>query len=251
MVKVLDFGLAKVVEQTPVSDDPWSSSTLTFSGTSDNRIRGSAAYMSPEHARGHEVDRRADIWAFGVVVYEMLAGVRAFQGGSIADVLAALLTKEPDWNALPSATPARVRELLRLCLTKDRKLRLQAIGDARIFLNAPMDEAGTAAAVPQRQVLPWAVASVLALSLAFAIALWAPWRAPPAAVDRPLLQMDVDAGPDEVSQPAISPAGLRIAFVSNGHLATRRLDQAKITPLAGTEGASYPFFSPDGELVAL
>src|SRR5260370_848112 len=78
MVKVLDFGLAKVVEQTPVSDDPGSSSTLTFSGTSDNRIRGSAAYMSPEHARGHEVDRRADIWAFGVVVYEMLAGVRAF-----------------------------------------------------------------------------------------------------------------------------------------------------------------------------
>src|SRR5260370_39854915 len=127
MVKVLDFGLAKVVEQTPVSDDPWSSSTLTFSGTSDNRIRGSAAYMSPEHARGHEVDRRADIWAFGVVVYEMLAGVRAFKGGSIADVLAALLTKEPDWDALAPATPSRGRELLRRCLTHDRRAGLKAL----------------------------------------------------------------------------------------------------------------------------
>jgi predicted Ser/Thr protein kinase len=245
VVKVLDFGLAMSLEQTPGSGDPASPRTLTVSETKAGAILGTVAYMAPEQFRGHSMDRRADIWAFGVVLYEMLTGRRVFQGDSSSDVLAAVLTKEPDWNELPSATPARVRELLRLCLAKDRKLRLQAIGDARIFLNASVEGAVSTVAV-SRQVLLWA-AGVLALAVT--LALWAPWRAPPAEADRPMLQLDIDVG-DEVSQAAISPNGLTIVFVAKGQLAVRRLDQVKITPLAGTEGASFPFFSPNGQWVA-
>ena len=237
IAKVLDFGLAKAVERTPVPGDPGDGPTLTI-GTKVGMVMGTSAYMAPEQARGDPVDGRADIWAFGVVLYEILTGKLAFKGDSISDTLAAVLATEPDWSALPPATPARVRELLRLCLAKDRKLRLQAIGDARIFLDAPSEDTVRLVAAPRRQVLPWAVAGLLALIAA--INWWAPWRTPPAATDRPFLQMDLETGPDEVSQPAISPDGMRIVFVSKGSLAIRRLDQAKITSLAGTEGPPLP-----------
>src|SRR5438552_2029249 len=160
-VKVLDFGLAAVMQgPTSTSSDPTHSPTLTMRATQAGMILGTAAYMAPEQARGKQVDKRADIWAFGVVLYEMLTGKRLFDGETVSDTLAAVLTKEPDWSMLPTATPGRMRELLRLCLVKERKLRLQAIGDARIFLNAPMDDA---VALPRRQILPWAVAGVTAL----------------------------------------------------------------------------------------
>ena len=175
VAKVLDFGIAKAVERTPVPGDPGDGPTLTI-GTEVGTVVGTAAYMAPEQARGQPVDHRADIWAFGVVLYEMLTGKRTFKGDSISDTLAAVLTKEPDWSALPAATPPRVRELLRLCLAKDQKLRLQAIGDARIFLDAPAEDTVRLAAAPRRQVLPWAVAGLLALIAA--ISWWAPWRRP-------------------------------------------------------------------------
>ena len=136
-VKVLDFGLGKIFDSEPAavsSDSP----TVGMDATRAGAILGTAGYMAPEQARGQTVDRRADVWAFGVVLYEMLTGKRPFRGESNPDLLVAVLAKEPDWSLLP---PARVRELLRLCLAKDKKVRLQAIGDARIFLDAPAQEA--------------------------------------------------------------------------------------------------------------
>jgi len=248
IVKVLDFGLAKVVESSVGAVDRDHSGTLPVASTGDGIVLGTVAYMAPEQARGQVVDRRADIWAFGVVVYEMLTGTLPFHGESTSDVMAAVLNKEPDWSALPDGVPARVRELLRLCLTKDRRQRLQAIGDARIFLDAPVQSVLSRPDVPRRSALGWSVAGLLALALA--IGWWSESRAPRSEVDQPFLQLDLDAGSNEVSQLAISPDGMRIVFVSNGHLATRRLDEGTVTSLSGTDGASNPFFSPDGRWVA-
>src|ERR1700736_2095041 len=134
LVKVLDFGLAKAADALSAASD---AATGTVSPTRADVIIGTASYMSPEQARGAAMDTRSDIWAFGAVLFEMLAGKRAFAGDSIAEVLAAVLHGEPDWDALPQATPSRIRKLLRRCLERDRKQRLQAIGEARIAIDAP------------------------------------------------------------------------------------------------------------------
>src|SRR5262252_2035388 len=138
-IKILDFGLAKANEE-PGSDggDSSASPTLTLGATEAGVVMGTAAYMAPEQAAGAKVDRRADIWSFGAVLYEMLGGKRAFGGDSVADTLATVMKLDPDWNALPNKTPASVHKLVRRCLRKDRKQRLQAIGDARIVLQDPM-----------------------------------------------------------------------------------------------------------------
>jgi serine/threonine-protein kinase len=139
-VKVLDFGLGKIFDNEPAavsSDSP----TVAMDATRAGAILGTAGYMAPEQARGQAADRRADVWAFGVVLYEMLTGQRPFQGESNPDLLVAVLAKEPEWSVLPPLTPVRLRQLLRLCLVKDKRTRLQAIGDARIFLDAPSEEA--------------------------------------------------------------------------------------------------------------
>src|SRR5688572_29873311 len=130
VVKVLDFGLAKTA-----------SSDLTVGTTQEGVILGTATYMSPEQAKGRAADRRADVWAFGVVLYEMLAGKQAFEGNTISDVLAKVIEREPDWTALPHLTPPRLRELLRRCVRKDPKTRLQAIGDARVQIEELMSGA--------------------------------------------------------------------------------------------------------------
>jgi serine/threonine-protein kinase len=199
--------------------------------------------MSPEQARGKPVDKRTDIWAFGVVLYELLTGERLFKGEEASEILAQVLTKQPDF----ARVPAKAQRLLRLCLEKDPKLRLRDIGDAKQLL-----EKQTQAESPPHRKLPWAVAGALGLAL---IALWAPWRAPRPA-DRPLVRLDVDlgpgvslgsfAGPDVI----ISPDGARLVYVSHNRLFTRRLDQQQATELPGTEGAYAPFFSPDGQWVA-
>jgi serine/threonine protein kinase len=132
-VKVLDFGLAKALE-ADAEQDLQSAPTLTSMGTEDGRILGTPTYMSPEQARGKPVDKRTDIWAFGCVLYELLAGQRAFQADTVSDTLARILEREPDWKLLPAATPAKVRELLRRCLEKDVNRRLRDIGDGRIEL---------------------------------------------------------------------------------------------------------------------
>src|SRR5712692_853738 len=134
-VKLLDFGLAKAVENPAApSDDPANSPTLTLGMTGVGVIMGTAAYMSPEQASGKTADRRADIWSFGAVLYEMLAGKRAFAGESVPEILASVLKLDPDWGALPAAAPASIRKLVLRCLTKDRRQRLQAIGEARIAI---------------------------------------------------------------------------------------------------------------------
>jgi len=146
-VKVLDFGLAKALAGDP--GDPSQSATLTVAATRAGVIMGTAAYMSPEQARGQRLDRRTDIWAFGCVLYEMLSGRRAFGGENITDIIAAIVTREPDWSKLPGATPAGVHRLLRRCLEKDPKDRLRDIGDAPILTETPAVVAPPPATVRQ------------------------------------------------------------------------------------------------------
>ncbi|MBZ5609988.1 MAG: serine/threonine-protein kinase [Acidobacteriia bacterium] len=247
-VKVLDFGLAAVAQASgPASGDPRSSPTLTMSPTIAGMILGTAAYMSPEQARGKPVDKRADIWAFGVVLYEMLTGRQAFAGETITDVLAAVVKSEPHWDGVPE----KALPLLRRCLEKDPARRLRDIGDIELLLGeAPPAEK------PRHHKLPWAIAAALALASVALIALL--WRAtrPADPPLQPLVRLDVDLGADVPAGPLtgvgmiISPDGSRLVYVSQSRLFTRRLDQPTATELAGTRGATSPFFSPDGQWVA-
>jgi serine/threonine protein kinase len=191
-VKVLDFGLAKALDPavTSGSGAPSTLPTITSAGSVAGMILGTAAYMSPEQARGRKVDRRTDVWAFGCLYYEMLTGRRAFDGETITDVLAAIVTREPNWEALPDDTPAAVKSLLQLCLQKDAGTRLRDIGDGLLLVRlrpgigagigaggggGDSDASDAAAAVraggdPVRQrLLPWAVAVVMAL---IALTVW-------------------------------------------------------------------------------
>ncbi len=176
-VKVLDFGLAKAMGPDEISRDASNSPTLSIAATQAGFILGTAAYMAPEQAKAKPVDRRADIWAFGVMLFEMLSGKKAFDGETISDVLAAVIMKDPDWTSLPETTPLSIQRLIRRCLIKDPKQRLQAIGEARITIEedsvAPVydrrpeeDAAQRAALHPQRRALPWAIAGLLAMALA-------------------------------------------------------------------------------------
>lgn len=263
-VKILDFGLAKALEGDASSMDMANSPTITHMATQAEVLLGTAAYMSPEQAKAKPVDRRADIWAFGCVLYEMLTGKMAFQGESITDTLAAVIKEEPDWSQLPAATPARVRVLLQRCLQKDPKQRLRDIGDARISLDevlsgtAEPSPAGarTAASLRPRSL----ILSAGALLLVAIISVLATWnlKPPPAAVPKPLTRLNLDLGPDAMTDVnltvAISPDGRRLVFPVRGpdgrqQLATRLLDQAEPTLLPGTEGGSAPFFSPDGQWI--
>ncbi len=152
VVKVLDFGLAKAASSDAATGDLTQSPTITVGGTRDGVILGTATYMSPERATGRPADKRADVWAFGVVLYEMLTGRRAFEGETFSDVLAKVIEREPDWTVLPATTPPRLRELLRRCVRKDPKTRLQAIGDARVqideLISGATEETATAVKAP-------------------------------------------------------------------------------------------------------
>jgi serine/threonine-protein kinase len=203
VVKVVDFGLATAAEEPSAAGDPADSPTETLSRTRAGVILGTAAYMSPEQARGATVDKRADIWAFGVVLYEMLAGRRAFSGQSVTDILAGILRTEPDWSALPAATPPRIRKLLWRCLERDRKQRLQAIGEARIAIDAPEQDVQPALAAGR--LWPWA-ATALAMALAITAAVgW--WRSARPAPFKPLMRLSLDLAPDISAE---RPAGRRL-----------------------------------------
>jgi Tol biopolymer transport system component/tRNA A-37 threonylcarbamoyl transferase component Bud32 len=253
-VKVLDFGLAKIHGATePASQDiDKLTHSPTLLATQAGLILGTAAYMSPEQARGKVVDRRADIWAFGVVVYEMLAGRRPFDGEDVSTTVAAVIQSEPRWDGVPQS----MLRLLKRCLTKDPRRRLRDVGDVWELLDVetPVTRSRTGTA-------GWIVAALA--TTAAAVALWAPWRGAERPADRPLVQLEIDLGADVTLPPlviptpsslAISPDGRRLAYfasVSGGttRLFTRALDQPSAIELAGTEGATNPSFSPDGQWV--
>jgi predicted Ser/Thr protein kinase/WD40 repeat protein len=261
IVKVLDFGLAAVTSgSAPISGDPVNSPTLTMQATQAGVIMGTAAYMSPEQACGKPVDKRADIWSFGVVLFEMLSGRRLFGGETISHTLADVLRGPIDFDTLPKETPAKVRDLLRRCLERNVKNRLRDIGDARItieeVLSGGFEEA--AEAIPQRRnLIPWIVAALLTMALGVAGAGW--WRAATQPIEpNPLTRLSVDLGPDAMTGPnltvTISPDGRRLVFPARGpdgkqQLATRLLDQAQVTLLPGTENGRDAFFSPDNQWV--
>jgi serine/threonine-protein kinase len=247
--KVLDFGLAKAMSTDAAPADPHSSPTLTMRATMAGVILGTAAYMSPEQARGQDADRRADIWSFGVVLYEMLTGRQLFTGATVSDTLAAVLRAEPDLSEVPEP----VRGVVERSLRKGVRRRWQSIGDVRIALDEAPEHAPEE---PRRSVLPWVVAA--AVLAVIAVAGWlVVWRAT-RPVDHPLIRLSVDLGPDALSGAnvtvVISRDGRRLVFPVRGPngkqmLATRLLDQTHHTLMTGTEGGSDPFFSPDGRWV--
>ncbi|HSB63769.1 MAG TPA: protein kinase [Thermoanaerobaculia bacterium] len=287
-VKLLDFGLAKIFEG---EGDPSKASgggltqspTLTARATAAGIILGTAAYMSPEQARGKPLDKRTDVWAFGCVLYEMLTGKRAFEGETVSDTLVSILSKDPDWAALPPGTPEKVREILRKCLRRDVRARLHDIADARLDLEELAATASSTgrlpfeenAAVPSPTVgrnapptsargsktalyLSWAVAAAFAAA-AGALALRA--RAPVAAglLARSALLPPEGAtfsfGGTQPGPPSVSPDGTRVVSAArrqdgSTQLWVRALGAEAWVALAGTENGSYPFWSPDGRAIA-
>ncbi len=264
-IKVLDFGLAKALGDDVTSDPELSHSpTLTLAATQAGVILGTAGYMAPEQARGKPVDRRADIWAFGVILFEMLTARKAFGGETVSDTLAKILEREPEWDALPATTPEPIRRLLRRCLTKEPADRLQAIGDARITISdylADPEAYSAPAATPAQPVwmrlLPWALIPVAAL-VAWVLRPQAPQG--PAPVIR--ASIDLTSG-DHLRHSsrhgiAISADGSQVAFRSNSDLAdptaarisTRRLDQFHLNRMDILAAATNPTFSPDGQWLA-
>jgi serine/threonine protein kinase/Tol biopolymer transport system component len=259
VVKVLDFGLAKAMSDESAVEDIGNSPTLSMAATRQGMILGTAAYMSPEQARGKKVDKRTDIWAFGCVLYEMLTGKQAFHGEDVTIILAAIVMKEPAFDALPANTPPAIQTLLRRCLRKERKERLPDAGAARIeiqeALNAPAKTDAVAAAPRNsRDRVAWAVAAVaLVATAALAIpAIRYLREAPPAAAPETRTEIVTPSTSDQQSF-ALSPDGRQIVFVASSdgpqRLWLRRLDATSVQPLAGTEGAAYPFWSPDSRSV--
>ncbi|MGN6593723.1 MAG: protein kinase domain-containing protein [Terriglobales bacterium] len=250
-VKLLDFGLAKALAQETAAAELANSPTLTHAATMPGVILGTAAYMAPEQAKGKAVDRRADIWAFGCVLFELLAGAPPFPGETVTEVLAAVITQEPEWQRLPAATPAWLRSLLGRCLRKDPRQRLQAMGDARIALEeTEKTSAAAAAGKPGRRWLPWAVA---AAAVALAVAAW--WtRRPAAALPALRFELTLPANLHLGYGLAFSPDGTRLVFVASDQgresLWMRRLDQTTPEFLRGTDNAQFPFWSPDGHALA-
>jgi serine/threonine-protein kinase len=252
-VKVLDFGLAKLAETSSggLSATPAQMATVTSPAlmTGVGMVLGTAAYMSPEQARGQLTDKRADIWAFGCIVYEMLTGRRLFDGATVTDALSNVLTREPDWTAVP----ATFRSLLQSCLERDPKRRLRDIGDAWRLIDQPRDPDG-----PRRRGLWLAAAATGIAALAVVVAVMIKGRTAESST-RPSPRLVLDLGREasfdtDFPMAALSPDGTRIVFISKGaagivRLATRRLDQPETTVLPGTEAAYFPFFSPDGEWV--
>jgi serine/threonine protein kinase len=265
IVKVLDFGLARALEDPQEGSNPSDSPTMTIGGTRAGMILGTAGYMAPEQARGKPVDRRADVWAFGVVLFEMFSGQQAFGGETITDSLAKVLEREPDWSRLPASTPVAIRKLLERCLTKNVRDRLQAIGDARTTLQEviadPSPKVDEAAAVRPmwRTLLPWAAAPL------FLAAGWLLKPAPEASPSQQTrFELPLPAGQSLVHQYRhgvdVSSDGSRVVFVAQrdsesgegerSRLYLKFLNQWDATPIPGTEGGTNPAFSPDGQSIA-
>jgi serine/threonine-protein kinase len=264
--KVLDFGLAKAFSGVAGEASPAHSPALSLAMTQAGLVLGTAGYMSPEQASGQATDQRGDVWAFGVVLYEMLTGLPVFKGESVPHVLADVLKTEPDWSRLPKNLHPRVRHLLERCLTKKPRSRWHAISDARIeiegVLNDPRgvtpEPTGEATAAKSSGALRLAGMMAVAVGIAGA----AGWllRPPPAPEPKPVVRFSVRL-PAEPSFPAnlvsmiaVSPDGQRIAYVANGEIHVRNMSEREARPVQGTAetgpGATTPVFSPDGQWLA-
>jgi serine/threonine protein kinase len=262
-VKVLDFGLAKAVGGEGLDQQ----STVTEPG----RVIGTPAYMSPEQARGKLADKRSDIWSFGCVLYEMLTGMVPFKGETISDTLAGILEHEPNWQALSQNTPANIRSLLRRCLKKDPRRRLQHIGDAGIEIDETLSSLTVSVATVEkirpvglRRLVVWGAACLLLGAVAASIVLRSsapptPSKRGPSPTERLVIRLPEDqtlalsrSTPLGIAQPAfaLSPSGSRLVYAAvvgdTTQLFLRLMDKFEATPIPGTEGAFTPFFSPDG-----
>ena len=249
MVKVLDFGLAKAIDAPSATPGASVSPTLSLHATQAGIILGTAAYMAPEQARGKAADTRADIWALGVVLFEMLTGTRPFPGDEISDTLAGILKTEPPWDALPRDTPAAIRRLLRRCLQKDRQQRLPHIGDARLEIDeargATAAEPGAAPTGTIRRPFLWIAAAAAAALAVGAVA----GRQFSIAPEAPEMRLEISMPMGTLlTHFAISPDARSIAVARTGRrgLLVRDLADSSPRALTGTEGAEYPFWSPDG-----
>ena len=264
-VKVLDFGLAKALEGD--GSNPSESPTITAAATQQGVILGTAAYMSPEQARGRPVDRRADIWAFGAVLYEMLTGRRPFEGRDVSEVLAAVIQSTPDWEALPSGTPPHLHALLKRCMEKEPRQRVQAIGDVRLAMEGAFASAGgelsssdVAGQLPVWQrPIAGLIAGLVIASLA-ALGIWTT-RSPSASVPQPPVRSTINIPATEqlvlAGQVtlALSPDGRAVVYIARSNrdgitrLYQRQIDELDAVPVPGTENVRSFCFSPDGEWV--
>jgi eukaryotic-like serine/threonine-protein kinase len=256
VVKVLDFGLASVPSRE-ATGDPSTSPTMTMAATQAGMIMGTASYMSPEQAAGKVVDKRSDIWSFGVVLYEMLSGAKLFEGETVSHTLADVLRAPIGFDKLPASTPPYVVQLLKRCLTRDPKKRLRDIGDARIVLEEPPPvELAPATAIRSRfALLPWIATGAFAL-LAGALGVVAyrhTGESPPQVIMASLMPPE-RAGFAFNGPAALSPDGTKLAFVADQGsrltLWVRDLDSLALRSIAGTDNARGPFWSPDSQSVA-
>ena len=258
-VKVLDFGLAKILQQAPPPpSDPDLSPTMSLSATRAGVIMGTAAYMSPEQARAQTVDKRADIWAFGVVFLEMLTGRRLFTGETVSDTLAAVLKTEMDWQSLPPETPVAIRRLLRRCLERDSKRRIPDLVVVRMELDEPPAEPAPAAPpapIPKgKSALPWILAAAVSAVAAMALAI-VHFREQTTQAEPLRLEFSMPYNTRFLGHVVISPNGRMVAFLAGGaqgraQLWVRSLDSLQSRPLPGTANAGYMFWSPDSRHIA-
>ena len=253
-IKILDFGLAKAFQQDAGQGVDTSLSPTLTKGTVVGAIMGTAAYMSPEQARGNIVDKRCDVWAFGAVLYEMLTGRRAFDGGDASEILAGVIKSEPSWERLPEDAPPTLKPLLQRCLAKDPKERVRDIGDVKLVLDGAF-EAETRDPLPSRRpsVMPWAVAGI-----AMVIAIVSVFTRDPGSLSsvpaRFAIPVDGQLPPRLGPLVALSPDGRELVYVAiteeGDQLYRRSMNRLEAKALPGTVEARASFFSPDGQWIA-
>ena len=259
-IKVLDFGLAKAFAGDGVDVSLSQSPTLSMAATQQGVILGTAAYMSPEQARGVTVDKRADIWAFGCVLYEMLSGRQVFRGELMSDVMASVLKSDPDYKGLPPTIHPKLRDLLRRCLEKEPKQRWHDIGDVRVELEQVLADPGgsqvmlASGELGQRPILPW-VAALVFVAVVAVIATWN-LKPEPLPEEKRVVRFPFVLPANQVftrqGRPvlAVAPDGSQFVYVANDQLYLKKLDEQQARPIAGTnEVLAMPFFSPDGNSI--